>query len=185
MIPVLNSPPCVGGYHRCMKGWERVMLLSPSRADWIIFQLEGVLVDVHNKTTPAAPESAAGSSPSVDEPPTTAPKALFNARWDKLPLPVGVVAADKNALAEGLAALGWQDLPRSRSAVVPADGSLEAFCRDMGCRLPLVIGSTPVMFDLFMRLDRGDFVAVGKGVTQCPIRFTTAADALRAIFGVV
>ena len=162
------------------------MLLSPSRADCIIFELESVLVAVDEGAPSAAPDGSAGQASPGASLPSGVVAALFNARWDKLPLPVGVIAADKNVLAEGLTVIGWQDLPRSRSAVIAAAGnSLESLCRDLGSQIPLVIGSSSALFDLFTRLGRGDFVTVGKGIPQCPIRFTTAADALRAIFGVV
>ncbi|MBQ8091541.1 MAG: hypothetical protein IJ233_12440 [Pyramidobacter sp.] len=141
------------------------MLLSPSRADCVIFELEGVL---------AAAE--AGETPSV--------KTLYTGRWDKLPLPVGVVSRlGREETAAGLKAIGWEDLPASH--VASGDGALESLCRSFGCRWPLVLGSSAQCQETAVRFGHGDFVAIGQGDAKTLIRFSSAADALRAILGVL
>lgn len=144
------------------------MLLSPSRADCIIFELEGVLADT--------------GSPDRAEP--QAAKPLYTGRWDKLPLPAGVVSSlSREETATVLKSLGWDDLPASH--VAGGENALESLCRSLGCRWPLVLGSTSAMQEMTARLGRGDFVAVGHSSAPTLIRFSSAADALRAILGIV
>ena len=155
------------------------MLLSPSRADCIIFELEGVLAATavsDNAGTEAAASPEAGNAPAFT--------ALYAGRWDKLPLPAAVVSSlDRETAGVALKALGWDDLPASRLCL--GEGALESACRSLGCRWPLVLASSPSVRDMAVRLDRGDFVAVGQGLSDCPIRFSGVADALRAILGIV
>ena len=144
------------------------MLLSPSRADCIVFELEGVLAEA------GAPDQA---EQRVSKP-------LYSGRWDKLPLPAGVVSSlSREETAEALKSLGWNDLPASR--ISSGANALESLCRSLGCRWPLVLGSSLSAQEMTDRLGRGDFVAVGAASANTLIRFPSAADALRAILGVV
>ncbi len=145
------------------------MLLSPSQADCIVFELEGVLVS-------AVPE---GADAETEQP----VEVLYAGRWDKLPLPVGVMTALAREKCEAaLTALNWSNNPVSRA--VDADG-LESVCRALGCRRPLLLGASSASYEALNSFGRGDFVAIGQGVPAYPVRFTTAADALRAILGIV
>ena len=144
------------------------MLLSPSPADCVVFELEGVLAEI-SASDQAEPRSS---------------KPLFGGRWDKLPLPAGVVSSlSREETATVLKSLGWDDLPSSR--IAGGENALESLCRSLGCRWPLVLGSTSAMQEMTARLGRGDFVAVGHSSASTLIRFSSAADALRAILGVV
>lgn len=149
------------------------MLLSPSRADCVVFELEGVLISV--------------GAPSESEP-SDSPHVLPAPRWDKLPVPVGVITSlSREKAAEYLTAIGWNDLPPGRLVcAAPSSGAnpLETLCRALGGSWPLVLGATPSSLDMTVRLGRGDFAGIGKGVVGCPIRFTSASDAIRAILGV-
>ncbi len=143
------------------------MLLSPSRADCIVFELEGVLV----------------SAVAEGEVPEQPAEVLYAGRWDKLPLPAGVVTAlDREKADKALAALKWTNGPVGRAVDAPA---LDSICRALGARRPLLLGASAASRDALAAFGRGDFVAVGYGVPGCPVRFTSAADALRAILGVV
>ena len=151
------------------------MLLSPSRADCVIFELEGVLAEM-----PAAAESEDAGNENRE---AANVKALYAGRWDKLPLPVGVVSSgSREEMERVLAAIGWEDLPASHAA--NGGNSLEAVCKALGCTSPLVLGATSAMRETAARNERADFVAIGREINDCP-RFTSAADALRAILGVV
>lgn len=146
------------------------MLLSPSRADCIVFELENVLA-------------------SVDDASET-PSAVSAPRWDKLPLPAGVVTLlSREKAIECLNAIGWGDLPPGRlvcaASLPPAANPLETLCRALGGRWPLVLGASRSSLDMTVRLGRGDFAGIGKGVAGCPIRFSSASDAIRAILGVI
>ncbi|MBQ9422885.1 MAG: hypothetical protein IJU32_04845 [Pyramidobacter sp.] len=144
------------------------MQLSPSRADCVVFELEGVLAEI-SASDQAEPRSC---------------KPLFGGRWDKLPLPVGVASSlSREETADALKTLGWDDLPASHAA--GGENALESLCRSLGCRWPLVLGSSQRLQDMTARLGRGDFVAVGHSSASTLIRFSSAADALRAILGVV
>ena len=146
------------------------MLLSPSRADCVIFELEDVLVEL-------APHAD-------DAEENTGTKALYSGRWDKLPLPVAVLSShDRETSNAALKVIGWDDLPASHLCL--GEGALESACRSLGCRWPLVLASSPAARDMAVRLGRGDFVAIGRELSDCIIRFSSAADALRAILGVV
>ena len=146
------------------------MLLSPSRADCVIFELEDVLAELAPHADDA--EEQAGA------------KALYTTRWDKLPLPVAVLSShDRETANAALKVVGWDDLPASRLCL--GDGALESACRSLGCRWPLVLASSPAVRDMAVRLGRGDFVAISRELSDCIIRFSSAADALRAILGIV
>ena len=144
------------------------MLLSPSRADCVVFELQGVLAEMN----------------ASDQAEQSAAKPLYAGRWDKLPLPAGVVSSlSREETATVLKSLGWDDLPSSR--IAGGENALESLCRSLGCRWPLVLGSTSAMQEMTARLGRGDFVAVGHSTAPTLIRFSSAADALRAILGIV
>ena len=146
------------------------MLLSPSRADCIVFELENVLAEMPPRTDDTE------AQPAV--------KALYCGRWDKLPLPVAVLSShDRETANAALKTIGWDDLPASRLCL--GENALESACRSLGCHWPLVLGASPAAQEMASRLEHADFVAIGHGLSGCIIRFSSAADALRAILGLV
>ncbi len=118
-------------------------------------------------------------------------KPLFFTNWSKIQLPVGICTPrDKNDLETALATLGWEDLPRNCTVTgddfyKPNAGAIESLCRALGGSRPLYLGSTPAEFDLMTRFGRGDFLAIGSDIKNSAVRFHSAADALRALLGVV
>ncbi len=116
-------------------------------------------------------------------------KGLFKTKWDSLPFPVGIFTArGKNGFQSALDALEWQNFPRSHAVFGASERdvkSLESLCRAMNARWPLFLGSSPAEFQLMSDFGRGDFIAVGNRLKNNVIRFSSAADALRAILGVV
>ncbi len=118
-------------------------------------------------------------------------KSLFPTRWDKLQLPVGICTPRaKDDLEVALVTLGWEDFPRNCTVTgedfyKPNGGAIESLCRALGGSQPLYLGSAQAEFDLMNRYGRGDFLAVGTDIKNSAVRFHSAADALRALLGVV
>lgn len=118
-------------------------------------------------------------------------KSLFPIRWDKLPLPVGIYSGRyRNEMRAAMEVLGWQDFPRDRIVSVemcrkPDPAGLEYLCDTMNCRWPLYLGDAESDRMLMANFGRGDFIAVGSLLKNTVIRFPSAADALRAVLGVV
>lgn len=135
-----------------------------------------------------------GKAPLLEDLPEGAcvlERPLFSPRWDKLPLPAGICTSrDRDELDCALRTLGWQDLPKERCitseiARKPDAAGLENFCRSLGCRWPLYLGSLPADLELMENFGRGDFISVGTQINHNVVKFPSAADALRAILGVV
>ncbi|MDY3868708.1 MAG: HAD-IA family hydrolase [Pyramidobacter sp.] len=118
-------------------------------------------------------------------------KALFTTRWDKLPLPVGIYSGRyRNEIRAALETLGWSDFPSDRIVSVemcrkPDPSGMKYLCNAMGCSWPLYLGDAESDRMVMKNFGRGDFIAIGPLLKNSAIRFTTAADALRAVLGVV
>ncbi len=118
-------------------------------------------------------------------------KPLLTTRWDRLQLPVGICTPrEKDDLEAALTTLGWEDFSRNCAVTgedfyKPNGGAIDALCRALGASRPLYLGSTPAEYELMTKWGRGDFLAVGSGIKNCSVRFHSAADALRALLGVV
>lgn len=137
---------------------------------------------------------ADGKEPVLEDLPKGAwvlERPLFPTRWDQLPLPVGICTSrDRDELNCALRTLGWQDLPKERcissdTARKTDAAGLENLCRSLGCRWPLYLGTLPAELELMESFGRGDFISVGIQLNHNIIKFPSAADALRAILGVV
>ncbi len=118
-------------------------------------------------------------------------KPLLTTRWDRLQLPVGICTPrEKGDFEAALVTLGWEDFPRNCAVTgedfyKPNGGAIDTLCRALGSSRPLYLGSTTAEFELMNKWGHGDFLAVGSGIKDCTVRFHSAADALRALLGVV
>ena len=114
-------------------------------------------------------------------------KRLFKRRWDQLPMRVGIFTTrPESGLKAALTTLEWEDFPREQMffGQTTPDG-IETFCRSRGCSWPLCIGGAPAELHLMEQYGKGDFIVIGGAMNADSPHFSSAADALRAILGVV
>lgn len=115
-------------------------------------------------------------------------KPLYRKRWDALPFPVGIMTRrSADELSPALNVLGWHDFPKNRiiSSTRSAEGStIESLCRSMNTKWPFFLLANHADLRLAETLGRGDLIAVGH-LTHADIRFASAADAIRAILGII
>ena len=115
-------------------------------------------------------------------------KPLFKKKWSKISMPVAVCTPRTRQETEAaLSVIEWQDLPSSR--IVCSDsygkkGAIDSLCSKLGCRWPLYLGALPGDREFASTYSRGDFITIGTTIPSSAIRFSSAADALRAILGV-
>ena len=116
---------------------------------------------------------------------------LFKNDWRKLPLPPGIYTRrSREEVSLLLKKLQWEDFPQDRIVTCddfrkPDPAGIDAICRSFGGRWPLFLGSSDDDALALSRFGAGDFIAVGKNPQDCAARFSSAADALRAILGVI
>lgn len=126
---------------------------------------------------------------SSDDGTCTLEKPIFHKMWNTLTMPVLVCTPrPKNEALYALSAIGWGSLPQA--CVVCGDaygkkGVIENICSKIGCDWPLYIGALPSDQKLALEYAKGDFITIGNGISASVIRFLSAADAIRAILGIV
>ncbi|MGI6075219.1 MAG: hypothetical protein ACOYD9_02465 [Pyramidobacter sp.] len=115
-------------------------------------------------------------------------KPLFTRRWDQLSLPVGIFTTrSRSGLAAALATLGWEDFPMDRALFGQTSSSdIDSLCRAGNASWPLCIGANASAESRLMeRYGKGDFIVIGTETSTDTPHFSSTADALRAILGVV
>lgn len=118
----------------------------------------------------------------------TLEKPLFTRRWDQLSLPVGIFTTrSQSGLTAALTTLGWEDFPMNRALFGQSSPSaIDSLCRAGGASWPLCIGGNASAECSFMeKYGKGDFIVIGTAKNTDTPHFSSAADALRAILGVV
>jgi phosphoglycolate phosphatase-like HAD superfamily hydrolase len=114
-------------------------------------------------------------------------KRLFSRHWNQLPMRVGIFTArPKNGLEAALTTLQWEDFPMEQVVFEQKtpDG-IDSLCRSSGCSWPLCIGGSTAESRLMEKYGKGDFIVIGAVKSADTPHFPSAADALRAILGVV
>ena len=163
----------------------------PSVPDWLgtveRFSADGTVPDSALSVERASVAKVFSEIYSAGDGASSLEKPLFRKKWSELRLPVAVCTPrGKRAAMSALSAVGWGDFPASRIIYGDAykPSSIASLCAKSGCTWPLYLGALPSDRSLAAAYGKGDFITIGNIITPSAIRFSSAADALRAILGV-